>query len=195
MPPRSEIRSRLRQQRRALSPAARATCAKQVARRFTASPLFRAARRIAFYWPSDGEIDITPILQRARAYGKTCYLPVLWRRNQLRFAACRAGDVLTFNRFGIPEPALPARKLVGALALDLILVPLVAFDAQGNRLGMGAGFYDRTLAMRARRTHWRRPRLIGVAYDFQKVAKLAPAPWDVPLDGVVTQLQWHIITP
>lgn len=191
MPPRSEIRSHLRQQRRALSCAARVCCAKQVARRLAASPLFRAARRIAIYLPNDGELEITPLLQRIWACGKTCYLPVL-RGKRLGFALYLRGDVLSLNRFGIPEPAVPARKLVGALALDLILVPLVAFDAQGNRLGMGAGFYDRTLAARARRTHWRRPRLIGIAYDFQKVAQLVPAPWDVPLDGVVTPVQWHI---
>lgn len=163
-----------------------------MARRLAASPLFRAARRIAVYWPNDGEIDVAPLLRRAWACGKTCYLPVL-RGKRLGFAAYRRGDDLNLNRFGIPEPALPARKLVGAPALDLVLVPLLAFDAQGNRLGMGAGFYDRTLAARARRAHWRRPRLIGVAYEFQKVAKLLPAPWDVPLDSVVTPAQWHII--
>ncbi|MDA1106905.1 MAG: 5-formyltetrahydrofolate cyclo-ligase [Proteobacteria bacterium] len=190
----SEIRARLRQQRRALSLAARVSGAKQVARRLAATPLFRAARRIAVYLSNDGEIDVAPLLRRAWACGKTCYLPVL-RGKRLGFAAYRRGDALRRNRFGIPEPALPARKLAGALALDLILVPLVAFDAQGHRLGMGAGFYDRTLAARARRTHWRRPRLIGVAYDFQQVAQLVPAPWDVPLDGVVTPAQWHIIMP
>lgn len=194
MSPRSEVRSRLRQQRRALSRAARACCARQVARRLAASPLFRAARRIAVYLPHDGELDPTPLLRRAWACGKTCYLPVLHGK-RLVFAAYRKGDGLRRNRFGIPEPVLPALKRVGAVALDLILVPLVAFDAQGNRLGMGAGFYDRTLAARARRTHWRRPRLIGVAYDFQQVAKLAPAPWDVPLDSVVTPGEWHIMTP
>lgn len=192
MPSRSEIRSRLRQQRRALSPAARLSAARHAARRLAATPSFRAARRIAFYWPSDGEVDITPLLQRAWACGKTCYFPVLWRRNRLRFAACREGDLLTLNRFGIPEPALPVRRLVSALALDMVLVPLVAFDVHGHRLGMGAGFYDRTLARRARHIHWRRPRLVGVAYDFQQVAKIASAPWDVPLDGVITPQQWHI---
>lgn len=190
MASRSEIRSRLRQQRRALSRAVRVSSAKQVARRLAASPLFRAARRVAIYLPHDGELDLTPLLRRAWACGKTCYLPVLLGK-RLGFAAYRRGDGLRLNRFGIPEPALPACQQVGALALDLILVPLVAFDAQGHRLGMGAGFYDRTLAARARRTHWRRPRLIGVAYDFQKVAKLVPALWDVPLDGVVTPAQWH----
>ena len=190
MSSRSEIRSRLRQQRRALSRAARVSSAKQVARRLAASPLFRAARRIAIYLPHDGEIDLTPLLRHAWACGKTCYLPVL-RSKRLGFALYRRGDGLRLNRFGILEPALPVCQQVGALALDLILVPLVAFDAQGHRLGMGAGFYDRTLAARARRTHWRRPRLIGVAYEFQQVAKLGPAPWDVPLDGVVTPAQWH----
>lgn len=192
MPLRSDIRSRLRQQRRALSAEARLLSARQVARQLAASPLFRAARRIAFYWPNDGEIDVLPILQYAWACGKTCYLPVLWRRNRLGFAVCRAGGVLTLNRFGIPEPVLPARKRVGALALDLVLLPLVGFDAQGHRLGRGAGFYDRTLAHRNRGLRWRRPRLVGVAYDFQQVPDMVPALWDVPLDAVVTPTQWHV---
>ncbi len=182
----------MRQQRRALSATLRQLSARHVALQLAASPLFRAARHIAFYWPSDGEIDLIPVLQRAWACGKTCYLPVVWRRNRLRFAVCREGDRLTPNRFGIPEPALPVRRLVSALALDLVLMPLVAFDAQGHRLGMGAGFYDRTLAARGWQGRWRRPRLVGVAYDFQRVVKIAPASWDVPLDAVVTPAQWHI---
>ena len=192
MSPRPEIRSHLRQQRRALSAEARLRGARQVTRQLAASPLFRAARRIAFYWPSDGEIDVLTALQYAWACGKTCYLPVLWRRNRLGFAACREGGELTLTRFGIPEPVVPARRLISASALDLVLLPLVGFDVQGYRLGMGAGFYDRTLARRGRSFRWRRPRLVGVAYDFQRVPRIVPAPWDVALDAIVTPTQWYI---
>jgi len=72
-------------------------------------------------------------------------------------------------------------------ALDIALVPLVAFDDYGRRLGMGGGYYDRTFAYLRHREHWRRPKLIGVAFEFQRVAELPAQPWDVPLDGIITE--------
>jgi 5-formyltetrahydrofolate cyclo-ligase len=79
-----------------------------------------------------------------------------------------------------------------ARELDLILLPLVAFDESGQRLGMGGGFFDRSLAFLAWRQHWRKPHLIGLAYDFQKVAALPREPWDVPLDAVVTDQNVYV---
>lgn len=183
---RSEMRAALRQRRRALSRGQRRHSAERVARRLSALRAFRCARRVAFYMANDGEMELSALLRRALHYGKRCYLPVL-RRNRLAFAPYRTGDRLTPNHFGIPEPALPGKGWSRAAALDLILVPLVAFDARGNRLGMGAGFYDRTLGFLRQRRHWRRPRLIGVAYDFQRVPEITSAPWDVPLDGIATE--------
>ena len=72
-------------------------------------------------------------------------------------------------------------------ALDLVLVPLVAFDARGVRLGMGGGYYDRSFAYLNFRSRWRRPRLIGVGFDFQRAESISPQPWDVCLDGVITE--------
>jgi len=92
------------------------------------------------------------------------------------------------NWFGIDEPVVALSQRVSALQIDTILVPLVGFDARCHRLGMGAGFYDRALRRRRERTQpFRRPRLIGVAYDVQRVERLEPAPWDVTLDMVVTE--------
>src|SRR5690606_24554150 len=71
--------------------------------------------------------------------------------------------------------------------LDVIFVPLVAFDSRGTRLGMGAGYYDRALAFRLLRKHWRGPKPIGLAYDYQRLPRIEPAPHDVPLDAVVTE--------
>ena len=91
------------------------------------------------------------------------------------------------NRFGIQEPACSPRHWVRAWQLDLILLPLVAFDESGNRLGMGGGFYDRSLAYRQSRTHSRRPRLIGLAHELQRVEQLATNSWDIPLDMIATE--------
>ena len=150
--------------------------------------LFRVSRRIASYFPNDGEIDPTAVLTRIWSLGKSAYLPVLSRgiQRRLRFAPARPGMELRHNRLGIPEPIVPDRELVDARILDLILVPLVAFDTAGNRLGMGGGFYDRTFDFLHRHQHWQRPRLLGLAHDFQLVEAIEADPWDVPLAGVIT---------
>ena len=93
------------------------------------------------------------------------------------------------NRFGIPEPSRRNRRLRLAWTLDLLLVPLVGFDTECHRLGMGGGYYDRTLSYLSHRDHWRRPRLIGLAHECQRVAALPVRPWDIPLDFVVTERQ------
>ena len=90
------------------------------------------------------------------------------------------------NRYGIPEPRVSARELMKAEDLDLVLLPLVAFDKRGNRLGRGVGFYDKTLAFLHRRRHLRKPHLLGLAHDFQRLSAVPTDDWDVPLDGVVT---------
>ena len=89
---------------------------------------------------------------------------------------------------------MPAQLLPG-ISLDLVLVPLVGFDDQGTRLGMGGGFYDRSFATRLFRRYWRKPRLIGVAYELQRVAHLDRQPWDVALDGVVTEQRLYLFSP
>lgn len=119
---------------------------------------------------------------------KTCYLPVVdtLGANKLWFAPFTRGSKLNYNRFGILEPRAAKRHWVRAQSLDLVLTPLVAFDMDGNRLGMGGGFYDRTLAFLNRRQCWIKPHVIGIGYEFQKTTGLIRQPWDVPLHGVVT---------
>lgn len=170
-----------------------AAASRALARCLTASPLFRRSDHIAFYLPNDGEIDLRPVIERAWAMGKHCYLPVLSPafHNRLWFARYLPDTRLAPNQFHIPEPVSRWREMRPAWALDLVLTPLVAFDCQGNRLGMGGGFYDRTLAFLQQRQCWRRPLLVGTAYEFQRVTALPQQPWDVPLQAVVTEAAWH----
>ncbi|MFB3087409.1 MAG: 5-formyltetrahydrofolate cyclo-ligase, partial [Acidiferrobacterales bacterium] len=105
------------------------------------------------------------------------------------FAPAAPGTVLVANHFGILEPAAGRRDLVRAQKLDLILLPLVGFDPRGNRLGVGAGFYDRTLAILRHRKHWRKPHLIGLAHDLQRIDQLDSDPWDIALQAIVTDEQ------
>jgi 5-formyltetrahydrofolate cyclo-ligase len=185
---RTTMRRDLRDRRRALSPADQARAAAALAARLVANRLFRVSRRIAVYLPNDGEIDPAPLMERIWQQNKVCYLPILSRlkHDRLWFAPYTPQTPLALNRFGIPEPVTAARHWARAQELDLILMPLVAFDAHGNRLGMGGGFYDKSLAFLRTRTLWRKPHLIGLAHDFQRVNRVEAFPWDVPLQAVVT---------
>jgi 5-formyltetrahydrofolate cyclo-ligase len=182
------LRQKLRARRRALSAEEQKQAASHLAANVTGTRLFLASRRIACYLPNDGEIDTHPILAHIRRMRKDCYLPVLSRlsHDRLWFARMDTDTDLASNRFGIPEPVVPARDLVRAQELDLILMPLVGFDDQGRRLGMGGGYYDRSLEFLRHRHHWRKPHLLGIAYDFQRVNGLTADPWDIPLAGVIT---------
>lgn len=145
------------------------------------------ARRIGFYLPHRGEFDLRPLLRRAQAMRCVCCLPILPRRGRIMRFGQLSDDAprLRPNRFGIPEPVDTA--VFRARQLDLLLMPLVGFDDAGRRLGMGGGFYDATLAFMQHRRHWRKPRLIGVAFECQRVAALPHEPWDMPLDAVLTE--------
>lgn len=191
---RRALRLHLRDTRRALSPSERTLCAERCADLLYQDPGFRNAKRIAAYLPSDGELDTLPLITRAWEMGKQIYLPVLLPQgaNRLWFARYEPDTPLRRNRFGIPEPTRAAHTRVAPLALDLVLTPLVAFDTKGHRLGMGGGFYDRSFAYLLRHTHWLRPRLIGLAYDFQRQPKLPGQPWDVPLHAIVTDRKRYL---
>ena len=182
---RKRLRREMRARRRLLTAGERQRAAQRLARRLRASTLLYRARRVGLYLPADGEIDPWPALRRGTGH-RQCFLPVLdpLRPGILRFAPWTPGRPMRANRFGIPEPRFRYSELVPVWSLDLILMPLVAWDRHGNRLGMGGGFYDRTLADMDRRPL--RPRLAGVAYRFQEVPRLESRWWDVPLDGVLT---------
>ncbi len=185
---RSAIRNRIRQQRRALSYKERLIYSDAMAWHLTRTNWFRSARHIAVYLAADGEINPRGLIEKAWSIGKTVYLPVLLPigTNRLWFAPFHEDTELVANRFGILEPANAARTRVHPMRLDIALTPLVAFDDQGNRLGMGGGFYDRSFHYLLRHQRWRRPHLIGLAYDFQQQDRLPHADWDVPLSGIVT---------
>jgi len=184
----SDLRQKLRARRRALSADEQRQAARRLAVNLTGTRLFLTSRRVACYLPNDGEIDSVPVIEHIRRLRKILYLPVLSRlsHDRLWFAEAGPKTKLVPNRFGIPEPVVKSRDLVRAQELDLILMPLVGFDDKGNRLGMGGGFYDRSLEFLRHRNHWRKPHLLGIAYDFQRVNGLAADPWDVPLQGVIT---------
>jgi len=183
---RAQLRAQLRAQRRALAPAERARAAQLVARNVDRKLGLRAGDRVALYCSMRDELDSTPLFALARRRGWHIYLPRIERaRHGRKMRFVEAGGHERRNRLGIIEPQ--TTRTVGARWLDLVLVPLVGFDAHGMRLGMGAGFYDRAFAYRRWRRAWRGPKLVGVAYAFQQLPQLVAAAHDVRLDAVVTE--------
>lgn len=191
---RPQLRRLLRNARRALTPAQQRDAARGLYRQLAQHPLFRRARHIALYLPNDGEIDPRLLLREAQRRGKRTYLPVLhaWPRTRMVFQRFEHGEKLRRNRFRIPEPVINRKRQRPIWALDLILLPLVGFDEVGGRLGMGGGFYDRSLAYQSRRATWKKPLLLGLAHECQKVERLAQASWDVPLQGTVSSCDWYL---
>ena len=189
----SQLRRELRNQRKQLSPQRQYHHSQQLKRLAAGYGPFRHSRRIAFYLASQGEIDPAPLMRLAIKAGKQVLLPVLRQRPEhgLWFAPFRPGDRLLNNRYQIPEPAVEHRRLVMPWAIDLIFMPLVGFDDRGNRLGMGGGYYDRTLAFKQRRKHWKGPKLIGLAHELQRLDSVSAQAWDIAMDAVITEQAIH----
>ena len=190
---RPALRRKLRHARRQLTPAQQRLAARRLYRQLAQHPRFRRARHIALYLPNDGEIDPRLLLQAAQRRGKATYLPVLnpWPRTRMVFQRIKPGERLRRNRFGIFEPVIRTARQRRVWALDLLLMPLVGFDGNGGRLGMGGGFYDRSLAYRAMRKKSHKPTLLGLAHECQRVDRLPLESWDVALQATVTDQGWY----
>ena len=182
---RAAQRRQLKALRRAIPPAERQRAARLLARHAARVLPLRPGLRVALYAPLPAEIDTAPLERLARNRGCRIYLPRIIDSRRNRMCFIEAAGPMRANHLGILEPirmrALPARYL------DRVFLPLVGFDAAGNRLGMGAGYYDRAFAFRRLRSAWRQPRLIGVGYSLQQLPHIAPGRFDVPLDLVVTE--------
>ena len=181
---RHQLRHQLRQRRRQLTPQQQRTASLKLDRVLGRDRRFIRSQHIAFYLANDGEINPTALLNRAFKMNKHCYLPVLTGK-KLWFARYCIGDKLVNNRFGIPEPLNKHRRLP-AKSLDMVLMPLVGFDRDGGRLGMGGGFYDRSFSWLHTQTQLRRPQLVGLAHHCQEVRQLTLASWDIALSAIAT---------
>jgi 5-formyltetrahydrofolate cyclo-ligase len=124
------------------------------------------------------------LLQLAHRRGCTILLPRIVSKRHSRMRFFVLDGPITRGAYGMLEPR--GKHAMRARELDIVFMPLVGFDAAGNRIGMGKGFYDRCFAHRIRLRQWRRPLLVGLAYDIQQVSSLPAANHDVPVDVIVT---------
>jgi len=190
--PRNALRQQLRQARRNIPARERIDAAESLAEQLRALPFLPERGHVAGYWAMDGEIALHVFQMRLPA-GLVYCLPVLEAaggENRLAFAPWRPGDPLVSNRYGIPEPDVDAAMLLEPGEISLAILPLVGFDDAGNRLGMGAGWYDRSFAFRRDRAA--PPWLVGAAFSSQRVDALDHREWDVPLDAVCTERATHM---
>lgn len=176
------IRRTIQAKRKALPHHERKKASQRLCARLQALPVYQQATHLALYQAIDGEVDLHTLWMLAEQAGKTCYMPVMnTQTKMLLFLPTTSKSPQQTNAYRIAEPKIPLSKAIALDRVDLMLMPLVAFDRYGTRLGRGAGYYDRTLAHKKPRC------LLGIAYEFQHHDFLSPEPWDVPLHGVVTE--------
>ena len=186
---RAALRKTLRERRRSLSPQQRIAAAEALAGRVLALPFLPASGYVAGYWAMDGEIGLHSWQLRLPT-GLVYCLPVLSDDGTLRFAPWRPGDELVTNRYGIPEPDVTPAGALRAEDMAVLVMPLVGFDADCHRLGMGGGWYDRSLAFR--HADAAPPWLVGAAFETQRLDAIAAEAWDVRLDAVCTEAATYL---
>jgi len=180
----SQLRKDLRLRRQQLDTGVQQNAAQAVARFSAQLPAWSRARRVALYLAQNGEVDTTILAQACRDRGIELFLPVINDDNSLGFARWLETQSLRANRYAIPEPP-PDSPRCPVSSLDYLFIPLLAWDCKGTRLGMGGGYYDRTLEGVSG------PRLVGLGHSFQEVPELPREPWDVPLEFVSTEAALH----
>lgn len=182
-------RKLLRSKRRLLTAKQRDHFSKQLCARIAKITNIFINKKIAIYWPFDGEISPLPLIHKCRNQPVKFYLPNLphMKSQPMHFSLLTAKSRFKINRFKIPEVTSSLKNSITAKELDVVLMPLVGFDSTGNRLGMGGGFYDKTFNYLFQRKALHKPKLIGLAYEFQHLEKINSDHWDIPLTAVVTE--------
>ena len=183
----SQLRRQLRQSRAAISIAERQSAAWAVTHYPQILRQLRRGKKIALYVAVASEFPTWPLIFLALRRGCLVYLPVVPQvGRQLSFVRLDQNSVWQRGSYNIPVPV--HTEYCNPRDLDTVFVPLLGFDKSLARLGQGGGFYDTTFAFRRNRQSWKKPRLLGLAFECQRVAALPCEPWDLRLDGLATEL-------
>ncbi|MEY8215650.1 MAG: 5-formyltetrahydrofolate cyclo-ligase [Colwellia sp.] len=181
---RPQLRKEVRQRRNSLSVIEQEIAATALTKRLSSHSKIQQAKRIAIYLSNDGELSTSKFIDWCWQHKKEVYLPVVhpFSEGNLLFLHYQQDTKLVSNIYGILEPQLDVTMVCPLDQLDIICTPLVAFDNSGARLGMGGGFYDRSLA------HWQQTKLypLGLAHDCQRVDNVPIESWDIPLPEIIT---------
>jgi len=179
------LRARARTARRSMSAAERTRASRRITDRFLNSRYFLGSDTVGCYVSTWDEVDTSAIIERAWRAKKRVFLPVTSTKGDMHFCETLPGAELALNHFGLWEPV--HRNAIKTSRLDVVVTPLLAFDDQRNRLGMGGGYFDRAFAFLRDRNHWLHPKLIGIAFACQRVEKISPNPWDIPVFRIITE--------
>ena len=186
----NKLREHLKLKRKQLSEEKSSEMSHAISERVIKSKWIREYSNVGIYHPVNGEANTLQLIDFMWSINQQVFLPVIHKKNLL-FGRLKSDSELIKNRYGIPEPSIERNNQVSANLLDMVFVPLVAFDLNGFRIGMGSGYYDRTFEKKLLIKDHKNPVLIGLAYEFQKQECLNHQPWDVPLDMAVTELNTY----
>ncbi len=191
MKSRDIIRQEVRTKRRQLNAEQQQEQANLLCKTLIAQIDLEHVKHIAIYLANDGELNTKPFINWCWKNKISVYLPVIhpFNKGHLLFLEYAKTSVMIKNKYGISEPKLDVRTIVAVNDIDIIFAPLVAFDQTGNRLGMGGGFYDRTLAvwyLEYQQNKQTKPMPIGLAHNCQKVKAIPIENWDIPLPKIIT---------
>jgi len=181
----TQLRKRGLRARRHLDDQTHVHASQVIAERVVRSHEFMACKTIACYLSSYDEVDTTYIIERAWRANKRIFAPVVADKHGLFFRQLLPETRLEKSRFDLWEPV--SGPTIKANRIDMVVTPVVAFDDKNNRIGMGGGYFDRCFSFLKHRRHWLHPKLIGVAFECQKVEKIEPNPWDIRLSSVITE--------
>lgn len=179
------LRKTCQQIRSTLSAQYKIKVAEKINQQIQQLPQYRQAKNLAFYHAFRGEVDLEAVWHLALRQEKHCYFPTLTPEGRLSFLPADLKTPIHKNRYGILEPTVNPGKALPLSQMDIMFLPLLAFDDKGTRLGMGVGYYDKTLA------HTPRPFLIGIAYEFQHCSFIAAQAWDVKMNMIITEKGTH----
>jgi 5-formyltetrahydrofolate cyclo-ligase len=181
----SELRRAGRVARENLSDRERYLASEKIAEKVTRSCWFQRASFVACYLSAPDEVATWSIIQRAWNMKKRIFAPVLKKNDRMQFCELTADTSIQVNQFGLAEPV--SDKIISPRMLDIVITPVVAFDDTGHRVGMGGGYFDRTFSFLRGRKHLFHPKLVGVAFACQKVERISPNPWDIPLFDTINE--------
>jgi 5-formyltetrahydrofolate cyclo-ligase len=179
------LRSAARAARAGLSSFEREQASEKISDIVIRSSWFRRSKFVACYLPMREEVDTWSIIGRAWRMKKRVFAPLVEKNFAMQFCELTAESKLVFSRYGLLEPQ--GGEIIAPRALDIVITPVVAFDDDDNRVGMGGGYFDRTFSFLRNRQYLFHPKLIGLAYSCQRVEKITPNPWDIRVFRVINE--------
>lgn len=188
MDSKTTLRQQKRSTRRSLTCEQQKQASLDLCQQLINRPEIKKSQAIASYISNDGEIDLAAFHQWCWKNGKSIYLPVLhpFSKGNLLFLKYEQNTIMHSNKYGIIEPKLSITLVRPINRLNIIIAPLVAFDEQANRLGMGGGYYDRTLMPIFTLPKANQPIILGVAHECQKTDIMDVQSWDIPMTKIIT---------